>query len=82
MARIESGHDEVRALVLALIEKLGAKKQNYGAVRACEPFLTEKDCAELLARVPVITQELAAERRAAAGLRPSGLLLPRGASGT
>jgi hypothetical protein len=65
--------DDATALVLALIERLMEKKQNYGSVRACEPFLTREDVEAIVTR----SKDKAREFR---GERASGLVVPPGAS--
>lgn len=75
---VHRSDDEVRALVLALMERLAAKTQNYGSVRACEPLLSKKDMEEVLARAVSLADQLTKARH---GVSPSGLLLPPGATG-
>lgn len=61
-------------IVLALLEKLGEKKQNLGSVRLLEPFLTEQDVEAIMERAPQIMAET--QKREA-----TTLLLPPGARG-
>ena len=75
---VRRSDDEVRGLVLALMERLAAKTQNYGAVRACEPFLSQKDMEEVVKRGAALADQLTKARN---GMSPSGLLLPPGATG-
>lgn len=73
-AACQHEHDETRALVLSTIEKLMEKKQNLGAVRGLESFLTKTDVEAIVKRQGVMIAEFRAERAAKA----SRLILPGG----
>jgi len=64
-----------RGLLLALMERLGQKKQNLGAVRKLEPFLSEEEAKGVLERGAEIGRLLLDERDGKQG----GLYLPPGA---
>lgn len=74
LAQFEAAHDETRALVLSLIEKLMEKKQNLGSVRQLEPFLSQPDVEAIVKRQGAMIENFRRERAEKA----SRLILPGG----